>query len=139
MTFGWTDEQISEVLGDADAYKLEGGDAYGADRVFLASVAMADSGDTSARTAKARLWTEDLRSYEEPMGPPVAVPIKLEGFPWLALCRSGRVTAGDELTLCTRHGPVLKRVVDVHGEWCDFALVRLANIPGHSIVDKEVR
>lgn len=129
--------QVSEVLGDADAHKREGGDAYGADRVFLAAVALADSGDTSARSVKARLWVENLRSYEEPMGPPVAVPVKLEGFPWLALCRSGRVTAGDEMTLCTRRGPVLKRVVDVHGEWSGFALVRLANIPGHTLAKHE--
>lgn len=128
LAFGWVEEQIRELFGAPDAQKVEGGDAFGGDRVLFAALVLVAGGDDSPRGARARLWLDGLESSEAEAGQEVALPIKLEGFPWLGLCRSANAEEGQELLLCTRRGEVPIRVAEVHGSWQGFGLVKVTRV-----------
>lgn len=125
---GWDDSELEDLLGDPDASKAQGGDAFGADRAFLAAIGLVDPDEDSPRGTRVSLWLGGMDDAESETDWPVALPMKMEGFPWLALCREDVAEAGSDLMLMKRSGPQPARVKHVHGVWNGFALVKVSQL-----------
>lgn len=123
---GWSEDQIDSALGEPDSHKEQGGPAYGADRAFLAMLDLVAPDEDSPRGHRTGLWLGGLDEAEAQTEWPVALPIKLEGFGWMAICRSDSASVGAELMLVKRKGADPVRVKQVHGTWEGFSLVKTA-------------
>lgn len=121
---GWSDEEIDTVLGEPDGHKDQGGPAYGIDRSFLAMLDLADLSDDTPRSERTRLWLGGLDEAEVQTDWPAAVPIHLEGFSWMALCRSTDAGVGNDLMLVRRRRADPAKVKQVHAIWEGFALIK---------------
>ena len=126
IRFGWTDSDIDRLLGEPDAVKVHGGEAFGAERVLLAALSDEALLSRMSKEARPHYYLNRLLPESAENPEPLGVILKLEKHPWLVLCQSIDARVGEVLTAPSANGIDIfyRQVTSIYSRWRDFALVK---------------
>lgn len=120
---GWTDEDITRLLGDPDGVSLHTDPGYGTERVLLATLSDPALQSRLHPCERSHSLRRRLVQLVEENPGPVGVWVSLPGFGWLVLCRAQHATDGAEITLYPPTGQTSSQGVLVHPTaWGDYAV-----------------